>query len=59
MAKQIKSSDYLKEKASYSLQKTVHEKLNATGNWKGKNKLLHYSYTDYFSYKEKMIRYKN
>jgi hypothetical protein len=29
--KQIKSSDYLKEKASYSLQKTVHEKLNATG----------------------------
>jgi glycosyltransferase involved in cell wall biosynthesis len=49
---------FRKEKASYSLQKTVHEKLNATGEiGKLKNKLVHYSYTDYFSYKEKMIRY--
>jgi glycosyltransferase involved in cell wall biosynthesis len=49
---------FRKEKASYSLQKTVHEKLQATGEiGKLKNKLIHHSYTDYLSYKEKMIRY--
>jgi len=49
---------FRKEKASYSLQKTVHEKLQTTGNiGKLKNKLVHYSYTDYPSYKEKMISY--
>ncbi|MFQ3174677.1 MAG: glycosyltransferase involved in cell wall biosynthesis [Flavobacterium sp.] len=49
---------FRKDHANYSLQKTVHEKLQVTGEiGKLKNKLLHYSYTDYFSYKEKMIRY--
>ncbi|MGO4818020.1 glycosyltransferase family 2 protein [Flavobacterium sp. W22_SRS_FP1] len=49
---------FRKENASYSLQKTVHEKLQTTGNiGKLKNKLVHYSYTDYSSYKEKMISY--
>jgi ADP-heptose:LPS heptosyltransferase len=49
---------FRKEKAHYSLQKTVHEKLNTNGNvGKLKNKLIHYSYTDYSSYKEKMISY--
>jgi ADP-heptose:LPS heptosyltransferase len=49
---------FRKEKAHYSLQKTVHEKLNTNGNvGKLKNKLIHYSYTDYSSYREKMISY--
>lgn len=49
---------FRKENATYSLQKTVHEKLHTTGEiGKLKNKLIHYSYTDYFSYREKMIRY--
>lgn len=49
---------FRKENATYSLQKTVHEKLNTTGEiGKLKNNLIHHSYRDYFSYKEKMIRY--
>jgi ADP-heptose:LPS heptosyltransferase len=49
---------FRKEKANYSLQKTVHEKLHTNGKvGKLKNKLIHYSYTDYSSYKEKMISY--
>jgi glycosyltransferase involved in cell wall biosynthesis len=49
---------FKKEKASYNLQKTVHEKLQTTGKiGKLKNKVVHYSYTDYSSYKEKMISY--
>ncbi|EIA08278.1 glycosyltransferase family 2 protein [Flavobacterium frigoris] len=49
---------FRKENASYSLQKTVHEKLNTAGDiGKLKNNLIHHSYSDYFSYKEKMVRY--
>lgn len=45
-------------KAFYSEQKIVHEKLNVTGEiGKLKNKLIHYSYTDFTSYKQKMIVY--
>lgn len=47
-------------KASYSEQKIVHEKLLVTGEiGKLKNKLIHYSYNDYSSYKQKMILYGN
>jgi hypothetical protein len=36
----------------------VHEKLNTNKEiGKLKNYLIHHSYTDYFSYKEKMIRF--
>jgi ADP-heptose:LPS heptosyltransferase len=46
------------DKAYYSEQKIVHEKLNVTGNiGKLKNKLTHYSYNDYSSYKQKMVHY--
>jgi ADP-heptose:LPS heptosyltransferase len=46
------------EKAHYSEQKIVHEKLNVTGDiGKLKNRLTHYSYNDYSSYKQKMIHY--
>jgi ADP-heptose:LPS heptosyltransferase len=46
------------DKAHYSEQKIVHEKLNVTGNiGKLKNKLTHYSYNDYSSYKQKMVHY--
>jgi glycosyltransferase involved in cell wall biosynthesis len=49
---------FRKDQAHYSPHKTVHEKLQAIGEiGKLKNKLIHYSYTDYLSYKEKMIRY--
>ncbi|SDX25459.1 glycosyltransferase family 2 protein [Flavobacterium degerlachei] len=49
---------FRKENTTYSLQKTVHEKLNTVGDiGKLNNRLIHYSYTDYFSYKEKMTRY--
>jgi glycosyltransferase involved in cell wall biosynthesis len=49
---------FRKDEGNYSLQKTVHEKLHTTGETgRLKNKLIHYSYTDYFSYKEKMINY--
>lgn len=46
------------EKAHYSEQKIVHEKLNVAGKiGKLKNKLKHYSYNDYSSYKQKMVYY--
>jgi ADP-heptose:LPS heptosyltransferase len=46
------------DKAHYSEQKIVHEKLNVTGGiGKLKNKLTHYSYNDYSSYKQKMVHY--
>jgi ADP-heptose:LPS heptosyltransferase len=46
------------DKALYSEQKIVHEKLNVTGEiGKLKNKLIHYSYNNYSSYKQKMIVY--
>ena len=49
---------FRKEKAHYSLQKTVHEKLIVSGKTaKLKNKLIHYSYRDFSSYKEKMLLY--
>jgi glycosyltransferase involved in cell wall biosynthesis len=42
----------------YSEQKIVHEKLQVSGQTgKLKNKLTHYSYSDYWSYKQKMILY--
>jgi ADP-heptose:LPS heptosyltransferase len=46
------------DKALYSEQKIVHEKLHVTGDiGKLKNKLTHYSYNDYSSYKQKMVHY--
>ncbi|MGO4821334.1 MULTISPECIES: glycosyltransferase family 2 protein [unclassified Flavobacterium] len=49
---------FKKEKALYSLEKTVHEKLIINGTTgKLKNKLIHYTYIDYSSYKSKMIHY--
>jgi len=49
---------FRKENATYSLQKTVHEKLNTIGNiGKLNNSLIHHSYTDYFNYKKKMFHY--
>lgn len=49
---------FLKDKAEYVNNKLVHEKLNIDGSvGKLKNKLIHYSYTDYESYKQKMILY--
>src|SRR3970040_2827910 len=49
---------FRRENEHYSLQKTVHEKIKTTGEiGKLKNKLLHFSYKDYSSYKEKMILY--
>ncbi len=49
---------FLKDKARYDLQKIVHEKLIVTGkSGKLKNKLIHYSYIDYSSYKAKMVSY--
>jgi glycosyltransferase involved in cell wall biosynthesis len=42
----------------YRPEKLVHEKLEVIGKTGTfKNKLIHYSYTDYESYKVKMIRY--
>jgi glycosyltransferase involved in cell wall biosynthesis len=49
---------FQKDKAHYDLHKIVHEKLIVNGNIaKLKNKLIHYSYKDYSSYKQKMILY--
>jgi len=49
---------FQKDKAHYSEQKIVHEKLNVAGEiGKLKNKLTHYSYNDYSSYKQKMVHY--
>ena len=45
-------------KAKYKSTKLVHEKLEVNGSvGKLKNKLIHYSFTDYESYKQKMIYY--
>ncbi len=44
--------------AKYKPEKLVHEKLEVVGNTATfKNHLIHYSYTDYNSYKKKMIAY--
>ena len=49
---------FKKEKAQYTLQKIVHEKLIVNGTTgKFKNKLIHFSYKDYASYKQKMVYY--
>ncbi len=49
---------FQKDKAHYDSRKIVHEKLIVSGkSSKLKNKLIHYSYTDYSSYKSKMISY--
>ena len=44
--------------AKYISNKLVHEKLEVNGSiGKLKNKLIHYSFTDYESYKQKMVYY--
>lgn len=49
---------FQKDKARYTTDRLVHEKLTFEGKIrKLKNKLIHYSYTDYESYKGKMIKY--
>lgn len=49
---------FQKEKARYTTDRLVHEKLTVDGKiGKLKNKLIHFSYTDYESYKDKMIKY--
>ncbi|VXC10407.1 Glycosyltransferase involved in cell wall bisynthesis [Flavobacterium sp. 9R] len=49
---------FRKENGYYDGNKIVHEKLIVNGKSGAvKNKLLHYSYTDYSSYKYKMIQY--
>lgn len=49
---------FLKEKAEYVSNKLVHEKLTINGSvGKLKSKLIHYSFTDYESYQQKMILY--
>jgi heptosyltransferase-2 len=49
---------FKKDKANYASQKIVHEKLIVNGRiGKLKNKLIHFSYKDYNSYKQKMIHY--
>ena len=51
---------FKKEKAIYRIDRLVHEKLIIEGSEeKLKNKLIHFSYTDYESYKQKMINYGN
>jgi len=49
---------FKKEEAYYNHEKIVHEKLIVNGTiGKLKNKLIHYSYTGYKDYKQKMILY--
>lgn len=49
---------FRRSKARYTAGKKVHETLEVNGNIGIlKNKLLHYSVTDYESYREKMIHY--
>ena len=49
---------FKKEKARYTTERLVHEKLTVNGAiGKLKNKLIHYSFTDYESYKYKMVSY--
>jgi hypothetical protein len=45
---------FKKDKAHYTTERLVHEKLTVDGEiGKLKNKLIHYSYTDFESYKRK------
>ncbi|WP_204263073.1 glycosyltransferase family 2 protein [Spongiivirga citrea] len=49
---------FKKEKASYVAERLVHETLKVDGSiGKLKHKLIHYSYSDYESYKHKMLSY--
>ncbi len=49
---------FRKDKARYTLKRLVHEKLDVEGRIGFfENKLVHYSYSDYESYKGKMIAY--
>lgn len=49
---------FKKDKAKYVTERLVHEKLKVNGKvGKLKHKLIHYSYTDYESYKNKMVSY--
>lgn len=49
---------FKKDKAHYTTERLVHEKLTVDGEiGKLKNKLIHYSYTDYESYMKKMESY--
>lgn len=49
---------FKKDKAHYTTERLVHEKLTVDGQiGKLKNKLIHFSYTDYESYKKKMESY--
>lgn len=49
---------FKKSKAIYTKERLVHEILSVDGTTKTlKNKLIHYSYLDYKSYKAKMISY--
>lgn len=49
---------FKKENAAYNLRKIVHEKLIVEGKIKKlKNRLIHYSYSNYEDYKQKMIFY--
>lgn len=49
---------FKKDKCRYTHRRLVHEKLDVQGNVAlFKNKLIHYSYADYNSYKGKMIAY--
>ncbi len=49
---------FKKDKARYICERLVHEKLKVDGKTsKLKNKLIHFSYTNYQTYKSKMISY--
>lgn len=49
---------FKKDKARYTAKRLVHEKLDVEGRiGVFQNKLIHYSYADYESYKAKMITY--
>jgi len=49
---------FQKDKARYTTERLVHEKLTVNGRiGKLKNKLIHFSYTDYETYKGKMESY--
>ena len=49
---------FQKDKAKYVTERLVHEKLRVVGKiGKLKNKMIHFSYTDFDSYKAKMVSY--
>jgi heptosyltransferase-2 len=49
---------FQKDKAEYVTERLVHEKLKVKGKiGKLKHKLIHFSYTDYETYKSKMVSY--